>query len=368
MPSVLIMAGGVGERFWPASTTNCPKQFLPLTGNLPMILETIYRVKDLFGLNHIYIITTKAQLPLAKEILSILPTENIITEPEGRNTAPCLVLGVAHIKQKCGGDEVVAVLPSDHYIRDTQKYQESMKSALDLAEDRREIITYGIKPDRPETGYGYIAIGSEITQGVYQGLRFVEKPDYPTAEKYVRSGLFLWNSGMLIFQINTFVEKLKNHAPQLYKGFLDLKEEVDLRKVTAIYGRLPKTSIDYALMEKLPSFLVIPGTYGWDDLGTWRALETTNPKDNNGNISIGPTELIGVSESIIYTRDKLVAAIGVKNLVIVQCENATLVCAKDRLEDVKKIVEKIKIVQDKVDGVNKERVADGNQFRNLSRI
>lgn len=342
MPSVLIMAGGVGERFWPASTPAYPKQYLPLTGNMPMILETVYRVKDLVGLERVFVITTEAQLALAKEILSCLPAENIIAEPEGRNTAPCLALSVAHIKQRHGSDEVVAVLPADHFIRDINKFQRSLDLAYETAKTNAEIVTFGIKPDRPETGYGYIAFGNELEPGIHQGLRFVEKPDYNTAKEYLENGQFLWNSGMFVFRVQTLIELLRQYAPELYQGYMDLENCRDSTKVADIYRCLPKTSIDYGLMEVIPSFLVIPGDYGWDDLGSWRALETIHPKDDYGNVVLGQAELLHVSNTTVFSNNKLVAAIGVENLIIVETDEATLVCPKDRVQEVKKLVEQIK--------------------------
>lgn len=342
MPSVLIMAGGVGERFWPASTPAYPKQYLPLTGNMPMILETVYRVKDLVGFERVFVITTESQLGLAREILACLPEENILAEPEGRNTAPCLMFSVAYIKQKYGLDEAVAVLPADHFIGDTCKFRDSLSRAFDSAKAQWEIITFGIKPDRPETGYGYIAFGPELDLDIYQGVRFVEKPDFETAKGYLESGKFLWNSGMFIFEIQTLLAKLEAYSPQLYMGYLELEQSLKAAEIADVYSRLPKISIDYGLMEKLPSFLVIQGNYGWDDLGSWRALETTQTKDVNGNIVMGPAELLDVSDTIIYTKDKLVAAIGVKDLIIVETETATLVCAKEKVQEVKKIVERLR--------------------------
>lgn len=342
MPSVLILAGGVGERFWPVSTAANPKQFLPLTGNSPIILETINRVVPLVSSEKIYVVTTKTQLSLAYKILSDIPVENIIVEPEGRNTAACLILSLAYIKNKEGKDEIIAVLPSDHFIDDKEKFRESLLSAFTVAASKREIVTFGIKPDRPETGYGYIAIGAEIASGVYRGLKFVEKPDEQAALRYINNGGYLWNSGMFIFQINVFIELLKKYAPQLYQGFLGLEKAKGSEAVAGVYSQMPKTSIDYGLMEKLPSFLVIPGNFEWDDLGTWRSMEAIHPKDINGNIIDGKAEIINVTNSIIYARDKLIVAIGVKDLVIVESQEATLVCSKDRLGEVKQIVEKLK--------------------------
>lgn len=340
MPSILILAGGVGERFWPVSTAANPKQFLPLTGSSPMILETINRVVPLVSPEKIYVVTTKTQLSLAYKILSDLPVQNIIVEPEGRNTAACLILSLSYIKKKEGKDEVIAVLPSDHFIGDDQKFQTSLASSFAAATEQNEIVTFGIKPRRPETGYGYIAVGPELASGVYQGLKFVEKPDSAAAERYIEDGGYLWNSGIFIFRINTLIEKLRSFSPSLYQGFLELEKAKNNKAIAEVYSKLPRTSIDYGLMEKVSSFLVIPASFEWDDLGTWRSLETIYLSDNNGNIVVGDAYMVDVKNSVIYAKSKLIVAVGVEDLIIVDGENATLICTKERLEEVKQIANK----------------------------
>lgn len=341
MPVALILAGGTGERFWPASSEKKPKQFLPLTGNLPVIRETVERVRDLTGLPKVYVVTTRAQFPILCETLSDLPTENIIVEPEGRNTAPCLLLSVAYIKLKEKKDEVIAVLPSDHYVEDNKEFQKCLKRAYTVAETEKKIITIGIKPDRPETDYGYIAVGTEVESGVFNGLKFIEKPDYINAKHYVEKG-YLWNSGIFVFDNKVFLEMLKRYSPGLYSSYTKLKKGIDSGNIKKIYMQFPKVSIDYALMESVPSFLVIPGNYGWDDLGTWRSLETVYPKDSHGNIIIGDVELTDVSNCVIYSPDKLVAVVGVKDSVIAVSENGVLICHKEQTGAIKHIVKKLK--------------------------
>lgn len=345
MASVLILAGGSGERFWPVSTKLTPKQFLPLTGGLPIILETVDRVKDLVGLQKTYVVTTKAHYSLVRRVVSELPAENIIVEPEGRNTAPSVILSIAYIKLKEGKNEIIAVLPSDHFVADTKKFKECLEKAFTITDTRNKIVTFGMKPDRPETDYGYISVNDEVEPDVLEGVQFREKPDYNTACNYLNSGRYLWNSGIFIFRIDTIVKLLKKYAPELYRSYLELEQAQDSPEIKKIYSKLPRVSIDYALMEKLSSFLVIPAAYGWDDLGTWRSLETIYPKDHNGNIFCGKGVLTDVTNCVIYSRDMTMAAIGIENLVIAVSKDGILICPKELIKDVKGAVEKINAFQ-----------------------
>lgn len=342
MASALIMAGGVGERFWPISTARRPKQFVPLTGNRPIIIETFERVKDVVGLNKTFVITTQAQLPLLHEVLKEIPEENIITEPEGRNTGPAIVLGITYIKRKWGIDEAVAVLPSDHFVGDTLKFGETLRRAFGVADLENEIVTLGIKPDRPETEYGYISVGKETDRGVFEGLKFIEKPGYTKAQKYFEKGGYLWNSGIFVFRLATFIRQLEKYAPQLHQGYLAMNRNAE---VEDIYHQMPKVSIDYALMEKLPSFLVIPGSFGWDDLGNWRSLESIYPKDEQGNVSVGHSELMDVENCTIFAEDKPAAVIGIKDLVIAVGKEGVLVCSKDRIKEIRQLAGKLNMPQ-----------------------
>lgn len=342
MPIALILAGGSGERFWPASNKAKPKQFLPLTGNLPIIRETVERVKDLVELENIYVVTTKSQLPLVREVLSDLSADNIIVEPEGRNTAPCLLLSIAYIKSREGKDEVIAVLPSDHYIGDNNEFQKCLMRAYTVADMQQKIITFGIKPDRAETDYGYIAAGEEVEQGVFNGVKFVEKPDYKNAKTYLDEG-YLWNSGIFVLNIEVFEETLKTYSSKLYKGYRKLEQAKNNDIITKIYKQLPKVSIDYALMESLPYFLVIPCNCGWDDLGSWRSLETIYSKNPHGNIIVGNAGLMEVSNCVVYSPDIQIVAIGIEDCIIAANENGVLICPKGRTKDLKQILNKLKV-------------------------
>lgn len=342
MAVALILAGGAGERLWPVSTIQRAKQFVPLTGKLPLIQETFNRLKGLVDISKIYVLTTIDQLSLVSEVLSELNHENIIAEPARRNTGPSLVLGSAYIRDKVALDEVVVVLPSDHFVSDDIKFQEDLKRAFVIATKQKEIVTIGVKPDRPETEYGYISVGEKVDTDVLKGIKFEEKPSSQKAQQYVKDGGYLWNSGILVFRLKVFIEKLKKYSPQLYKGYLALKDTKDCNAIQDIYKQLPQISIDYALMEKLPTFMVIPSSYGWDDLGTWRSLETIYLQDQLGNITVGNGEIMDISNCVVYSEDIPVVAIGVKDLVIAVTQKGVLICPKDRVKDIKQMVERLK--------------------------
>lgn len=341
MAAALILAGGAGERLWPVSTTERAKQFVPLTGKLPLIQETFNRLKGLVDISKIYVLTTSDQLPLVSEVLSELQHENIIAEPARRNTGPSLVLGAAYIEEKIGLDEVIVVLPSDHFVSDNIKFQEDLARAFAIASLKKEIVTIGVIPDRPETEYGYISVGEEVDTDVFRGIKFEEKPSLKKAQQYVKEGGYLWNSGILVFRLEVFIEELKQYSPELYKGYLVIKDIKDSNAIQHIYKQMPKISIDYALMEKLPAFAVIPSSYEWDDLGTWRSLETIYQQDGLGNITVGSGEIMDLENCLVYSEDIPVAAIGVRNLVIAVTPKGVLICPKDQAKNIKQIVERL---------------------------
>ncbi len=342
MAVALILAGGAGERLWPVSTAQRAKQFVPLTGKMPLIQETFNRVKGLVDISKIYVLTTINQESLVRNMLYELNPDNIIVEPARRNTGPSLVLGAACIKRKLGLDEVVVVLPSDHFVSDDMKFQENLKRAFEFATVKKHIVTIGVKPDRPETEYGYISVGDELETDVFKGIKFHEKPSRQRAREYINNGGYLWNSGILVFQLRVFIEKLKKFSPELYQEYLAIKNAKDDNAIKDIFKQLPQISIDYALMEKLPSFAVILSRFEWDDLGTWRSLETIHTQDQLGNITVGNSEILDIANCVVYSEGISVAAIGVKDLVIAATQEGVLICPKNQLRDVKQIVERLK--------------------------
>lgn len=342
LPIVLIMAGGIGERFWPASKKERPKQFLPLISSEPMICETITRAKDTVAINDIHIVTVEQQKELLKDCAMEFPIENVILEPMGKNTAPCIALAVFDLLKKYSEDEVIAVLPADHHISKQGDFSKLLTYSYQLASETEEFVTFGITPNRPETGYGYIEIGDKTATHAHQGIRFVEKPHKELAQTYLDSGKYLWNSGMFVFKISSFLKELEKNQPEIYYAVKEISQTEDQEFRKEKYAQLPSISIDYAIMEQLQNFLVVPADIGWDDVGSWRALETTKGKDQQGNVVIGDCILKDVKDSIIFNEGKLIAVVGVDNLVVVNTEDAILVIPKDRLENIREIVAEIR--------------------------
>jgi len=350
MSSIIIMAGGMGTRFWPASRKDNPKQFLNLTGDKTMIRETAERILQLVNTDRIFVVTTANLAGKVAEELDFLPPENIITEPEGRNTAPCVALAMAAVRAKFGPDEVTAILPADHKIGDVKQYLSVLKGVFEYINENNEVATFGIRPSRPETGYGYIETGSVLCNNgdveIRTGIRFVEKPDEETARQYVDSGKFLWNSGMFVLKTGTFMQLCSKHLPEIYSEIEALEMSLDNSDaLVEVYSRLPKVSFDNGIMEKLDKFVVAPGDFGWDDLGSWLALENNLPQDEKGNVLVGNSIRLDVENSIIYGNGKqTVAAVGLKNFIVVVRDDVIMICPKDRNQKIKQLVDEVKSI------------------------
>lgn len=349
MLNILIMAGGKGERFWPKSRAFLPKQLLNLTGNGTMIQETVWRVKELVKPENIYIVTAGVYFPQIKRQLPEIPEENIILEPEGRNTAPCIGLSSLFIEEK-DRDGVMAVLASDHIIKDAEEFRRILLKGSRVAEETGGIVTLGVRPDRPETGYGYIKMGQALPGDteVRRVERFTEKPDLETATEFLASGRYLWNSGMFIWKVSTIRRLIAELMPDLHRGLEMIKASLHTGNFAAVlkeeYGRFEKISIDYGIMERAPEVYVIPADIGWDDVGSWTSLERVNATDENGNILLGDNISVIDLEGCIFDTagDRLVAAIGLQDIIYVETPDAVLICPKDRAQEVKKILEKLR--------------------------
>ncbi|MGD8400244.1 MAG: mannose-1-phosphate guanylyltransferase [Bacillota bacterium] len=349
MLNILIMAGGKGERFWPQSRARHPKQLLNLTGNGALIRETVRRVAAVAAPENIYIITGALYAdPIRREVPEI-PEVNLIIEPEGRNTAPCIGLAALAIGKK-DPDGVMAVLASDHIIKDESGFCRLLEQGAAIAEKSGNVVTLGIKPDRLETGYGYIKIGTQMTglTNVYQVDRFTEKPDLETAREFLKTGNYLWNSGMFIWKIATIRRLIAEFMPQLHQGLEVIGQvwgtvagEAILRRE---FAKFEKISIDYGIMERAPRVAVLPADIGWDDVGSWTALERIRTRDSRGNIIAKPnTALVDVEDCIIETDgEKLIAAVGIRDLIYVETADAVLILPKDRAQDIKLILEKLR--------------------------
>ena len=348
MVKAVIIAGGRGERFWPKSRIRTPKQLLPIASKKSMIYETVKRISPLVKPEDILIIARKGLGTRIKKELPKIPTKNIISEPFGRDTAAAVGLG-AILAEKKDPDSVMIILPADHVIGEPQKFLKTLKVASKAARDTDNLVTMGIKPTRPETGYGYIEIGSRVKgqglRGVYRVKRFTEKPNREEALKFIKSGRYLWNSGMFIWRTSVILEAMRKHVPKLYRGLLEIQKALGTSKekkvIEKIYRKLDKISIDYGIMEKAKNTLVVEADYLWDDVGNWQALERILSRDREGNITQGQICSLDTKDSIILSDKRMVGTIGLKDLIVVSTGDATLVCPKDRAQEVKKLVHKL---------------------------
>lgn len=343
----VIMAGGGGTRFWPLSRRNMPKQLLSLSGNDAMINETIKRCEPLIPVGHTFIVTNKRQAKVMDTILmSSLPRENILKEPVPRNTAPCILFAAMHIYEKYG-DGIMCVFPSDHYITEEQAFLSLLDEAVHVADETGQVVTIGVKPRFPATGYGYIKRDNDKRYGsAYKLDRFVEKPNLDKAREYVNSGMYYWNSGMFIWKVSRVIDAFERFLPRIYHHFEQMRgvfcSPDAQERVDALYGELDSISIDYGVMERTDEAVVIPGDFGWNDIGSWDALGAVFPADEQGNITKADHVSVDTRECIIYgSQNKLIATVGIHNTVIVDTEDAILVCAKDRAQDVKYVVEQL---------------------------
>ena len=342
--TALIMAGGKGERFWPKSRQSLPKQFLSLTNDgKTMIQLTVERILPLVSLEDIYIATNTNYKHLVLEQLPGIPAENILCEPVGRNTAPCIGLGAVHIQRKYE-DAIMIVLPSDHLIKYNDIFTETLANACDVAEINANLVTIGITPNYPETGYGYIkADKNKQLKKTYSVERFVEKPDFNLAKTYVESGDYYWNSGMFIWKASTILSYYKKLLPDIYECLMKLEEGFctpgEEALLWEVYPAIPKISVDYGIMERADHVLMLTGDFGWSDVGGWDAFDALKSRDENGNLTVGKTLLLDSRNCTAYSVDKLIAAVGVEDLIIVQAGEAVLVCPQAEAQRVKEIVE-----------------------------
>lgn len=342
------MAGGRGERFWPKSRRNMPKQFLSLTDDgKTMIQLTVERILPIVDMQDIYISTNKDYAPLVAEQLPDIPKENILCEPIGRNTAPCIALGAAHIVKKYE-DAIMIVLPSDHLIKYNKMFLSALREGSQLAEEKSSLVTIGIAPDYPETGYGYIKFKGDVCIGTaFEVDGFVEKPTLELAKEYLASDEYLWNSGMFLWKATTILSRFKQLLPDAYDCLMEIKDAIgtsmEAEVLNRIFPTFPSISIDYGIMEKSKNIFTIPGTFGWDDVGSWLSLGRIRTTNENGNIINGNVLSINTDNCIIEGSDKLIATIGLEDLIIVDTEDAILICDKTKTNDIKKVLENLKI-------------------------
>lgn len=343
----IIMAGGVGSRFWPRSKNKAPKQLLPIFGEHTLIQNTVLRLKDIIEDENIFIITNKIQKPEIVKQLPQIPLENIIEEPFGRNTAACIGLGSIIIENKTK-DGVTIILPADHIIRDVESFHETIKRAAEFAYTSKGLVTIGIKPSRPETGYGYIQIDERtVDDNIFKVYTFAEKPNYATAVRFLESGDFFWNSGMFIWRADAILHEIEIHMPDLFEGLQIIKKDIGKQQfestLSNVYGKLRNISIDYGIMEKTRNVFLTKGEFSWSDVGSWEEVYQLSNKNENGNATVGTVYSDMTSDSYIYSPDKFTAVIGVENLIVINTDDALLICRRDQSQEVKKVVDYLKL-------------------------
>lgn len=346
--AALIMAGGRGERFWPQSRKAMPKQFLCLTNDgITMLQHAVKRMLPLMPLEDIYISTNSEYKDLVRKQLPQMPEENILCEPVGRNTAPCIGLGAVHMMRKYG-DAVMIVLPSDQLVKYIDMFHATLDDAECVAEIGENLVTLGIAPAYPETGYGYIRFDSACTlKRAYQVTQFVEKPDLETAKQYLASEQYLWNSGMFLWKCSTLMNNMKMYLPDIYAGLKRIDDaigtEAEQKVLLREFQAFSSESVDYGIMERSRHIYTVPCTFGWDDVGSWLAMERLNSVDEFGNVVHGNTVAIDMRNCIVQGNGKLLALVGVEDLIVVDSQDATLICAKNATQDVKRVLQQLKL-------------------------
>jgi mannose-1-phosphate guanylyltransferase/mannose-6-phosphate isomerase len=342
----VIMAGGKGTRFWPLSRDAFPKQFLKLVGEKTLIQETIHRLENELPAERILVVTTRGQRDIVTwQAREVRGDVQCVVEPEGKNTAPAIALAAFKLLKK-NKDALMLVLPADHHIGDPRLFLSTLKKAVPVARKGR-LLTFGIKPTRPETGYGYIKAGKGSPDGAYRVERFVEKPDHKTAREYLKDGSYYWNSGMFLFRALDMVQEIERHMPALHRAFAGIQKSLNTKKeeeeLAALYPALESQSIDYGVMEKSRKVSMVPAEFPWSDIGSWSALDEVLPVDGSRNVRIGNVVGLGCEDSImVSSAEKLVAAIGLRDMVVVSTADATLIVPKDRVQEVKDMVSLLK--------------------------
>ncbi|MCG7407945.1 mannose-1-phosphate guanylyltransferase [Paenibacillus sp. ACRRX] len=348
--TAVIMAGGKGERFWPKSRTNLPKQFLNISGSKSMIQQCVNRLQKFIPIEQVFVVTNELYAELIKGQIPALPYENIIIEPVGRNTAPCVGLASIIIEEKFP-DSTMVVLPSDHIIKDEDEFVHILQTAVDVSREGKNLVTLGIKPTYPETGYGYIESTLDIRVlndfQVHRVQQFVEKPNLIKATSYLDAGNYYWNSGIFVWKTSVIRGYIAEHMPQVHDLLETMKvafSQCDRNDVIrSEFPKMPDQSIDYGIMEKVQDIYVIPCVFGWDDVGSWTALERIDELDDNGNVIRGNTLNIDTKGCIIESNGKLIATLGVEDLIIVETDDVTLICNKEKAQEIKSLIKELRI-------------------------
>lgn len=348
----VVMAGGSGTRFWPLSRRSRPKQFLALAGDTPLLAATVGRLPPLAAPRETYVVCGPKHAAAARRMLPALPRENFIVEPCARNTAPCVGLAAIHVAAQ-DPRGVIAMLPADHHIGRPEAFREALAAAARLAE-AGSIATIGIRPSRPETGYGYLKLGPRLVArgrgkkklGAHKVERFVEKPDVVTAARYLADGSYLWNSGIFVFRADVILEEIARAMPVLGEQLAAIRKTIGTpaygRTLKRVFPDCPSISIDYGVMEKSQRIAVVPADFGWSDVGSFAALPDVRPTDHLGNVAEGDALVIdGRNNVVLAGKERPVAVIGLDDVVVVDAGDAILVCRRDRAQDVRKAVDEL---------------------------
>lgn len=329
----VVMAGGAGTRFWPRSRRALPKQFLSVRGRHSLLQDTVRRLDRVIAPERILVVAAAELVPLIRKQLPAVPASNVVVEPSARGTAACLALAAARLAER-DPEAVMAVFPADHVVGDVGRFRRTIVAGFRTAETERCLVTFGISPTRAETGYGYIELGSSLggksTPRVHRVAKFHEKPNRTTAESYLRSGRYLWNSGMFVWRVDVFRQALESHAADIARA---------VAAPARLYRRLAPVSIDVALLERAERVAVVRSEFRWSDVGDWPAMADVWGVDAAGNASRGETVLIDCHDTVVYGTDRLVAVLGADDLVIVDSPDALLVCTKSRAQEVRRVVD-----------------------------
>lgn len=347
---VLIPAGGSGTRLWPSSRSNHPKQLLNLTGRATMIQETLRRIDKFVPAEQILVITEKSHAGEIQAQIPEVPAQNFLIEPARRDTAAVVGLGAMQVFKR-DPNAVVAALHADHLIAKPKAFLKVLRQAEKIALEQDVIVTIGIHPTHPATCYGYIGLGEELSQRgtgeVFRVKKFTEKPNLPLAQAFLATGEYFWNAGMFIARASVILDAYRKHAPKLYAGLEKIAESIGTKQEEAVleevYNKLPKEPVDTAIMEKTDNIVVIPADIGWSDIGSWNMLKEVLPNDASGNLALGDHIGIDTANTVVYAQEgRLVATIGVKDMIVIDAGDALLVCPLDQAEKVKKMVDKLK--------------------------
>lgn len=342
----VIMAGGTGTRFWPRSRAAWPKQFLVIGhGDQSLLQRTVARIESLIPPERVFVITNQRHVEATRAQLPRVPGNQILGEPAGRNTAPCVAWGAAHVRRR-NPNAVVAVLPADPHIGDESEYLNVLRNAINAATGNA-LVTIGITPDRAETGYGYIEVGDKLSAHSFAAKRFVEKPDRATAESYLQSGRFVWNSGMFFFRVDAIMGAITRHLPSLAEAMATYDDAAvkgrEAELVAQTYASLPSISIDHGVMEKAEQIVVVPGEFGWDDVGHWASAWQLADKDSRGNSAPASSVVIDSDNCYVQSSDgRIIALVGVRDLIVVDTKDALLVLPRERAQDVRDVIAELK--------------------------